>query len=172
MRFFFDRIITLKRLIRLDANRSVYSATGTAVGYPASIQEPSPEIQQLHEGETANLVSKATNSIQQAQQQYKSGVKSVTINSVALKVGSPAVNIPDIQCQDVMSPDDCYLLFNLCDPVICPPSRCNLGGAFPVSDVIQSGIEGRIALCLPNVQEGIFIPVCFICSLRFLHLGQ
>ena len=133
-----------------DTCRSFNPGTGQIYGtFPA-----------LDEGETANLVSKATNSIQQAQQQYKSGVKSVTINSVALKVGSPAVNIPDIQCQDVMSPDDCYLLFNLCDPVICPPSRCNLGGAFPVSDVIQSGIVGSIALCLPNVQEGIFIPVC------------
>ena len=59
-----------------------------------------------------------------------------------------------------MSPKDCLLLFNLCDPVICPSSRCDLGGAYPVKDVIQSGIIGSIALCLPNAREGIVMPVC------------
>ena len=45
-------------------------------------------------------------------------------------------------------------------PVICPASRCDLGGAYHVSNVIQSGIIGSIALCLPNAKEGIAVPVC------------
>src|SRR3989344_5011815 len=28
-------------------------------------------------------------------------------------------------CFDVMDPGDCKLLFNTCDPVMCPPSRFN-----------------------------------------------
>lgn len=64
------------------------------------------------------------------------------------------------RCQDFMSPQDCHILFNVCDPVICPSSRCNLGGKFYVDDVIQSGIIGSIALCLPNIGEGIAVPVC------------
>ena len=55
MKFFLSKTITLKRLKRIDANRSVYSATGTAVGYPASIQEPSPERVQMYGGEIGNL---------------------------------------------------------------------------------------------------------------------
>src|SRR3989344_4913482 len=61
---------------------------------------------------------------------------------------------------DFMSPDECHLLFNACDPVVCPSSRCNLGGSYYVSDVVQSGIIGSLALCLPNIQEGIYVPVC------------
>ncbi|MBI5392079.1 transglycosylase SLT domain-containing protein [Candidatus Woesearchaeota archaeon] len=64
------------------------------------------------------------------------------------------------QCTDVMEPDDCKLLFNACDPVLCPPSRCNLGGKYQVNDVVQSGIVGSVALCLPNINEGIYVPVC------------
>ena len=58
-----------------------------------------------------------------------------------------------------MSPTDCNLMFNVCDPFICPSSRCDLGGAYPVKDVVQSGIAGSIFLCLPNFPE-VKIPVC------------
>jgi len=58
-------------------------------------------------------------------------------------------------------------MFNVCDPVICPNSRCDLGGTYPVSDVMQTGIIGSIFLCLPNVKEGIIIPVC----LTGIHAG-
>lgn len=57
MRYFLDKTVTLRRLRRIDANRSAFSATGTSVGYPASLQEPSPEIQQLYEGQIGNLFS-------------------------------------------------------------------------------------------------------------------
>jgi hypothetical protein len=116
----------------------------------------------LGSGQTGALVQRAINAVEQAQKAYHSGVSQVTITgfSKPIKVGSPAADISDLQCQDFMSPKDCQILFNVCDPVICPSSRCNLGGKFPVQDVIQTGIFGSLALCLPNYQEGIYIPVC------------
>ena len=76
----------------------------------------------------------------------------------------PTANIPEIECQSMMSASDCNILFNVCDPVICPVSRCNLGGSFYVSNVIQSGIFGSTFLCLPNFGnpfEGkVAIPFC------------
>jgi len=73
----------------------------------------------------------------------------------------------EARCQDFMSPKDCLILFNVCDPVICPSSRCDLGGDYRVDDVIQSGIIGSIVLCLPNAGEGIIVPVC----LSGVHAG-
>lgn len=80
---------------------------------------------------------------------------------------SPVGVIPGIQCQDYMSPTDCKILFNLCDPVICPSSRCNLGGTYPVDDVIQTGIIGGLIMCLPNIREGVIMPLC----LSGIHAG-
>src|SRR3989338_3211413 len=58
-------------------------------------------------------------------------------------------------CADVMDPGDCKLLFNACDPVMCPTSRCNLGGRVKVDNVIQSGVVGSTVLCLLNIKGGI-----------------
>lgn len=74
-----------------------------------------------------------------------------------------AVQTPGVECQDFMSPTDCNILFNVCDPVLCPASRCNFGGTHQVDDVIQSGIIGSIVLCLPNFgvpPKGVLVPVC------------
>lgn len=57
MKYFFDRNITIKRLRHIDINRSIFSSTGTAVGYPASFQEPSPETLQMYEGNIGNMYS-------------------------------------------------------------------------------------------------------------------
>ncbi len=119
----------------------------------------------LKEKETKDLVECAVDAIEQASDAYESEVSRVRIRTscggtVTLKVGEPAADIPDIQCQDFMSPKDCNLLFNVCDPFICPSSRCDFGGAYPVKDVVQSGIIGSLILCLPNAQEGIAVPVC------------
>ena len=70
-------------------------------------------------------------------------------------------------CYEVMDPTDCKLLFNACDPVMCPSSRCTLGGKVPPRNVIQSGIVGSTLLCLPNAKEGIVVPVC----LTGIHAG-
>lgn len=55
MQYFLDRTLTLRRLRAIDSNRSVYSATGTADGYPACQQEPSPQKQQMYQGQIGNL---------------------------------------------------------------------------------------------------------------------
>ena len=55
MQYFLDKNVTLRRLRRLDENRSVFSATGTADGYWASWQEPSPDRVQFYEGNIGNL---------------------------------------------------------------------------------------------------------------------
>ncbi len=110
------------------------------------------------------LVKTAIQAIQDASKQGSKNsyvnIKDLDGNIQKIKVGKPYADIPDMQCQDFMSPNDCKLLFNLCDPVICPSSRCDFGGSYPVKDVIQSGIIGGIMLCFPNYQKGIYIPVC------------
>jgi len=54
VKYFLNKNITLRRLRAIDDNRSSFSATGTAVGYPSSIQEPSPQAQQFLEGNIGN----------------------------------------------------------------------------------------------------------------------
>jgi hypothetical protein len=116
---------------------------------------------ELSETEVANLVGKAAKAILRVHKQYSAGVQKVDIPGIgSVRVGSPSVDTSQVECEDFMSPNKCKILFNVCDPVICPSSRCNLGGAYAVSDVMQSGIIGSIALCLPNIKEGILMPVC------------
>jgi parallel beta-helix repeat protein len=121
----------------------------------------------LTASETGRLLDDALEAINDAKTSYKSGVREVIISTsrgtFEVEVGEPAVEIPDLQCQDFMSPADCKLLFNVCDPVVCPSSRCDLGGKYAVRDVVQSGIIGSIALCAPNfVGFGgdVYVPVC------------
>ncbi|MFA6452254.1 MAG: phage tail tip lysozyme [Candidatus Pacearchaeota archaeon] len=114
----------------------------------------------LSEADAQKKVADGIRALQQAAEQYSSGVQKVTILGKSIKVGNPANNKLGTQCQDFMSASDCKLMFNVCDPVICPASRCNLGGKFYVDDVVQSGIVGSIFLCLPNYKEGIVVPVC------------
>ena len=124
----------------------------------------------LSESDANNLVESAVSAIEQASTarsrnpNLKIG-ETIRINtrvggSINVKVGSPAVDVPNIQCEDFMSPKECNLIFNLCDPVICPNSRCDFGGEYPVKDVIQSGVVGSTLLCLPNAKENIYVPVC------------
>ena len=119
----------------------------------------------LSQDEAKRRIDQAVRAIQDAAQQC--GQKNVRVGNENLKSGAPALGVPQTQCQDFMSPKDCHLLFNVCDPVICPATRCNLGGTYQVSDVIQTGIVGSALLCLPNAREGIFMPVC----LSGIHAG-
>ncbi len=122
----------------------------------------------LNEKEAKILFNRAVSALESAARQHKAGVRNIQISGVGnVKVGNPAVGIAGTRCTDFMSPKDCQLMFNVCDPVICPASRCNLGGKYPVTDVVQTGIVGSIFLCLPNYKEGIFIPVC----LTGIHAG-
>lgn len=88
------------------------------------------------------------------QQKTKFGDKYYEINSKSMVDGEM------IQCEDVMSSTHCLFLYNACDPVICPSSRCNFGGQYQVDNVVQSGLIGSSMLCLPNFNKGIIMPVC------------
>ncbi len=55
MRYFLDKTITLRRLRKIDINRSVFSATGTAAGYKASKQNPNPDMVQFNSGDIGNV---------------------------------------------------------------------------------------------------------------------
>ncbi|MAG02452.1 hypothetical protein CMI42_03880, partial [Candidatus Pacearchaeota archaeon] len=114
--------------------------------------------------ESSVLVGKAQQAIRSASGQY--GKEKVTINGQTFETG---VSFDDTQgqCTDFMSPSDCNIMFNVCDPVICPASRCDLGGRYRVDNVIQTGIVGSLSLCLPNFQEGIAVPIC----LSGVHAG-
>jgi len=122
--------------------------------------QPYNQFAGLSESEASRLVRSAMDAIAEASRQHSRGIKTVSIKGQRIQVGEPAVDIPDIQCQDFMSPKDCNLIFNFCDPVICPSSRCDFGGEYPVKNVIQSGIVGSALLCLPNWWEGIRVPFC------------
>ena len=115
--------------------------------------------------EVAEIYEKARAAVREASRQYRSS--SVTINGQKMNIAEPTSTSTQYECQDFMSPEDCMLLFNLCDPVICPASRCDMGGRMSVSNVVQSGIIGSILLCLPNIEEGIYVPVC----LTGVHAG-
>ena len=114
----------------------------------------------IHDAE--KYIKCGIDAIEQASRLHKSG-KTIKISTAcgtaSSDVGNPAVDLPEIQCQDFMSPGDCKLLYNLCDPVICPSSRCDFGGAYPVKDPIQTGIIGGLMLCLPNFPE-VYVPIC------------
>jgi N-acetylmuramoyl-L-alanine amidase len=115
----------------------------------------------LSKSDSDKKVQEAIRAVNDASRQYKTGISGrINILGKSIPVGTPATGIPEIQCQDFMSPKECHLLFNVCDPVVCPSSRCNLGGTYHVGSVVQSGIIGSLALCLPNIQEKIVVPIC------------
>lgn len=116
-----------------------------------------PQVLNLSPEDSEKIIQDAIQAIEQAKRQY--GSNRVSIFGREIPVDKSG-NINEKRCQDFMSPEDCQIIFNVCDPVVCPSSRCNLGGAYRVDNVIQSGIIGSIALCLPNINEGIVVPVC------------
>jgi hypothetical protein len=109
------------------------------------------------------LIENSRSAIRDANNQA-SGTGTITILGQRMQRGAAISALAGTSCEQFMDIGDCNLLFNLCDPVICPPSRCNFGGDYPVADVIQSGIVGSALLCLPNFgnpfEGGVAIPVC------------
>lgn len=71
-----------------------------------------------------------------------------------------------LNCYDILGENKCKLLFNACDPVVCPRSRCDLAGQYREigpSGVIGSGLLGSLVLCLPNIKQergGVVAPLC------------
>jgi N-acetylmuramoyl-L-alanine amidase len=122
----------------------------------------------LKDNEASVLIENARAAVENAASQYQRGARTIYIpNAGNVKVTAPPTAIPSVECEDFMSAKDCNLMFNVCDPVLCPPSRCDFGGKYPVADVVQTGIVGGIMLCLPNAREGIVVPVC----LSGIHAG-
>jgi len=77
------------------------------------------------------------------------------------------LNQAKYRCEDILGSEaKCSILYNACDPVVCPRSRCNLGGQYNEigpSGVIGSGIVGSLVLCLPNIHPdngGVLVPIC------------
>ena len=90
---------------------------------------------------------------------------------VSMKCGFDAARVTDrlfkLHCTDVMGITECKILFNVCDPVMCPASRFDLGGRWPLSSsrsVVETGIIGSLILGLPNAvwnKGGTnIVPVC------------
>ncbi|MEM2956233.1 MAG: hypothetical protein QW041_01495 [Candidatus Pacearchaeota archaeon] len=107
------------------------------------------------------LANKALQAVRNANAGY--GSRTISILGKMYGVGKAMIDVPAYQCQDFMSPSDCSILFNVCDPVLCPPSRCNLGGTYQTANVVQSGVIGSIVLCSKNsVLFGgdVILPVC------------
>ncbi|MFH1365277.1 MAG: transglycosylase SLT domain-containing protein [archaeon] len=126
-----------------------------------------PQVGGLDSAASKKLIDEAVKVVEKAQTVCKTGKAGQTFslgaNANGIKMGVPAANLPEVSCYNFMSPNDCKILFNVCDPVVCPSSRCDFGGKYPVKDVIQSGIIGSTLLCLPNfVGTGgdVYIPVC------------
>ncbi len=67
-------------------------------------------------------------------------------------------------CYNHMSFGDCKILYNFCDPVMCPPSRFDLGGRWDIDNVIGSGIIGSLVLGWGN---NVTLPIC----LSGVHAG-
>ncbi len=122
----------------------------------------------LSEAEFTSLYNTIKKCIAEAANQFgqKGEIKTTCGNFIR---GKPLAEKPTLQCYDIMPITDCKILFNVCDPVVCPPSRCDFGGRYPVSDVIQTGIIGSLLLCLPNFEggKGVLMPIC----LTGLHAG-
>lgn len=116
--------------------------------------------------EATRLATFAKKTVESVASQYgKDKVSYRTYDgSLFEKKAKAALKSPGLECQQFMSPQDCQILFNLCDPVLCPTSRCDFGGRFPVDDVVASGVVGGVMLCLPNFNidptKGVVIPVC------------
>ncbi|MFC1686176.1 tol-pal system YbgF family protein [Nanoarchaeota archaeon] len=127
----------------------------------------------MTEAQTKRFVEQSVRCLKQASDKAKTtkGGK-IKTSCGTFEVGEAKAITPGLECEDFMSPFKCSLLYNMCDPVICPPSRCNLGGRFQTDNVVQTGIIGSLALCAPNfgsplTDGGVMVPVC----LTGVHAG-
>jgi|APSaa5957512622_1039677.scaffolds.fasta_scaffold01422_8 hypothetical protein len=122
----------------------------------------------MSDGDVSKLYFKAEDAIREANRNGEGIKVDGQFVSKTTPLGAASAGV---ECTDFMSVEDCNMMFNVCDPVICPPSRCDMDGKFPVSDVISTGVVGSIALCLPNFgkpsEGGVLIPVC----LSGIHAG-
>jgi hypothetical protein len=143
------------------------------IKFELSSGQPLNTVSGLSETEAKKKVEEAVKAVRDAQKKLTSNPTSLYNigNCAPLKVKTVEGGV-DGKCTDFMSPSDCQRIFNVCDPVVCPNSRCDFGGKFKVDNVIQSGIVGSTFLCLPNFigfhpKTGVVVPVC----LTGIHAG-
>jgi hypothetical protein len=136
-----------------DVCRYYNERTGAEINFPG-----------MSVGDSRKLIDKAQRAIIDASKQY--GREKVNINGHTFDSGI-SFGGESGRCTDFMAVEDCNLLFNVCDPIVCPASRCDLGGDYRVDNVMQTGIIGSLVLCLPNYKEGIIVPIC----LTGVHAG-
>ncbi len=95
-----------------------------------------------------------------ASSSYKVGDRDVAqCTNLGSYTVSPSAKSAGPSCIDFMSPSECKIMFNACDPVICPASRCNFGGEWHLDNVVQSGIVGSTFACMDNFPE-VYMPIC------------
>jgi len=121
---------------------------------------------------TKTEITKLYSEAQKVIREANTNKNGITIDGEYIPKISPlSASSSEVECTDFMSVEDCNIMFNICDPVICPSSRCDFGGKFPVADVISTGIVGSMALCLPNFGSpkdgGVIVPIC----LSGVHAG-
>jgi hypothetical protein len=126
----------------------------------------------LTQSQARAKVSQAIAAIESAQSKLTSNPTTINVGSCSNLKVKEAEGDYGSKCTDFMTPKQCQLIFNVCDPVVCPNSRCDFGGTYKVDNVIQSGIIGSTFLCLPNFigfhpNTGVVIPVC----LTGIHAG-
>ncbi|MFH1585504.1 MAG: hypothetical protein ABIB79_01930 [archaeon] len=127
------------------------------------------ELPGITKDQTPDLYRRAKQAYSEAAANYREGITQIKYCGKTIGIDKIA-NLPGTQCEEFMDPEDCKILFNVCDPVVCPSSRCNFGGKYVLTDVIQSGIIGSTFACLQNfVGFGgdVIIPVC----LSGIHAG-
>jgi len=100
------------------------------------------------------------NTFNKNKEKYKTGEKKAFLHDGLKYDVDSHIDTVSTSCVEVYSPADCKLLFNACDPVICPPTRCNFGGNWQVSNVVETGLIGSVVLCFPNWGNPTLMPIC------------
>lgn len=115
--------------------------------------------------------------IKKVNEAQRTGKRNVDVNGVDYSIyDGREFKAPDLSCEDIYCPGlkteernvgtcwQCRILFNACDPVICPPSRCDLAGRVnPGDSVADKGLIASLVLCTPNIKwsrGGVMVPIC------------
>ncbi len=134
---------------------------GKADVYKANYEE-SDDILVMHESileSNPSVLGTVTRTYSTANVKVKEGKKVPGTDYVASYAASK-IQETSLECMDFMSKGDCDLLFGVCDPVMCPVSRFDLGGHWKVDSVVQTGIVGSVFLGLHNFGIKEPLPVC------------
>lgn len=134
---------------------------GKADVYKANYEE-SDDVLVMHESileSNPSVLGTVTRTYSTANVKVQEG-KKVPGTDYAASYAASKIQETSLECMDFMSKGDCDLLFGVCDPVMCPVSRFDLGGHWKVDSVVQTGIVGSVFLGLHNFGIKEPLPVC------------